>query len=201
MLYFVFIKGRDWQLGGNFPALNRWSYWRGQSKEHRDLAKAKEPSARLLLAKSSVRPLPLLFLPSIYSEESSLARRLVHSASSAGENNLTIIIFSHPARSFVPPRSHLAAEHTHCLITACWFRVKSRKSSKDETLAVRFGRCYVHLRRLCVSRHYLGIHPSAAQIRQESRQFLRPLLPLWRLSAGSARQHHQLPDILFSFGY
>lgn len=39
MLYFVFIKGGDWQLGGNFPALNQGSYWRGQSREHRDLAK------------------------------------------------------------------------------------------------------------------------------------------------------------------
>lgn len=39
MLYFVFIKGGDWQLGENFPALNQGSYWRGQSREHRDLAK------------------------------------------------------------------------------------------------------------------------------------------------------------------
>lgn len=58
MLYFVFIKGGDWQLGGNFPALNQGSYWRGQSREHRDLAKQSNALASCYWLKAW---LPFLF--------------------------------------------------------------------------------------------------------------------------------------------
>lgn len=83
MLYFVFIKGSDWQLGGNFPALNQGSYWRGQSREQRDLAKRSNALARCYWLKAWLLLLfalsyhPLLFLWSIYNCEVNYSRYLL----------------------------------------------------------------------------------------------------------------------------
>lgn len=112
----------------------------------------------------------------------------------------------------VPPLSHMVAERTCSLFdqrTSVQGPVKSKvprdsqESLKDETLAVPSNSSALLCTRMCTyvsyvwASIYLNIHPSAAQIRPESLQ----VTPVWQLNAGRARHHHQLPDILFSFGY